>query len=174
MVQYENMNIYGNPAIEAVINCRWPAARNFFLFLFLRFLILCVCFIVVSVAYLHDSNISANGLVASIVIFYFMAIYLFATEVIQLYYEGPRRYFGDVFNTFDMLSIMPSIISNVNYKKFRFSAGGFENAGTADTGFVVVISVCIFLLWIELVGLVQFSQLILLRENIFKVINFFP
>src|SRR5213078_3351003 len=59
MVLYENNDdIYDNPATEAVIDFRWQKARNFFFFLFIRFLIFAACFTTVSVSYLdYDSYI---------------------------------------------------------------------------------------------------------------------
>src|SRR3954452_25040451 len=96
MILYENNDdIYDNPAIQAVINFRWKKARNFIFFHFLRFLIFISCFGLVCWAYFFDHSTIRNekGLVAAIVIFYYMAIYLLITELSQLYYRGLRKYF---------------------------------------------------------------------------------
>ncbi|RIA84913.1 hypothetical protein C1645_858515 [Glomus cerebriforme] len=54
VVLYENNDdIYDNPATEAVIDFRWQEAKNFFFFLFFRFLVFAVSFVLVSWAYLN-------------------------------------------------------------------------------------------------------------------------
>ncbi|RIA86147.1 hypothetical protein C1645_807927 [Glomus cerebriforme] len=155
VVRYENNDdMYDNPATEAVIDFRWQKARNFFFFLFLRFLIFASCFICVSWEYLLHRNISEryrNFLVALIVILYYLAIYLLVTELIQLYYHGPRKYFGDIFNSFDIFSIaLPVVVMSIMLQYFQFS-NGFGSVIIVDTGLMVGISFSIFFLWIEFV-----------------------
>src|SRR5581483_40028 len=76
MILYENNDdIYDNPATEAVINFRWRKARNFFLFLFIRFLIFAVCFVLVSWAYLnHGTIINVKFLITLIVSFFIVGL----------------------------------------------------------------------------------------------------
>ena len=153
MVLYENNDdIYDNPATEAVIDFRWQKARNFFFFLFIRFLIFAGSFTTVSVAYLdHDSEINIKLVIVSIVLFYYMAIYLFVTEIIQICYHGPRDYFGDIFNTFDVISIAQSVVvMTLMLKDFQFS-NGFKSVESVNNEFVAAISFAYFFLWIELV-----------------------
>jgi hypothetical protein len=122
VVQYENNDdMYDNPATEAIIDFRWRKARNYFFQLFLRFLIFNFCFDYVSWAYINygvSSEGHRNLLVVILVIFYYLAIYLFATEMIQLYYHGPRKYFN-VFNIFD-------IISTISNDRIMYELSSFQ------------------------------------------------
>ena len=101
--------LYEDPATEAVIDFCWQKARKFFFFLFLRFLIFALCFVLISWAYIVHEVINEghrNYLIALIVIFYYLAAYLFITEFIQqLRYHG-RKYFNDIFNRLDIISIV--------------------------------------------------------------------
>jgi hypothetical protein len=122
VVQYENNDdMYDNPATEAIIDFRWRKARNYFFQLFLRFLIFNFCFDYVSWAYINygvSSEGHRNLLVVILVIFYYLAIYLFATEMIQLYYHGSRKYFN-VFNIFD-------IISTISNDRIMYELSSFQ------------------------------------------------
>jgi hypothetical protein len=154
MIHYENNDdIYDNPATEAVINFRWQKSKNFFILLFFRFLIFAICFVLVSRSYLnHGTTINRNFLLALIIIFYYLAIYQFITEVLQLIYRGPKKYFGDIFNLFDIISIVLSVtMMSLMLKSFQFS-DGFKNVKEIDNGLIVGISFSIFFLWIELVS----------------------
>jgi hypothetical protein len=165
-VQYENNDdMYDNPATEAVIDFCWLKARPFFFFLFLRFLVFAICFILVSWAYLgHSTIINENFLVVLIIIFYCLAIYLFTTELIQLHHKGLRKYFS-IFNIFDVLSIViPVIMMSIMLKNFQLS-NGFESIESADPGLMLGISLSIFILWIELVSnLLLFTYTVYLNE----------
>ncbi|GBC09477.1 hypothetical protein RclHR1_00890013 [Rhizophagus clarus] len=153
MILYENNdNIYDNPATEAVINFRWQEARNFFLFLFLRFFIFAICFVLISWAYLnHSIIVNEKFLFALIIIFYYLAFYQLVTELLQFHYRGPKKYFGEIFNSFDIISIALSVtVMTIMLKNFHFS-DGFGRVEETDTGLIAGISFSIFFLWIELV-----------------------
>jgi hypothetical protein len=154
MILYENNdNIYDNPATEAVINFRWQEAKNYFLFLFLRFLIFAICFVLISWAYLnHGIIINEKFLFALIIIFYYLAFYQFVTELLQFRYRGPKKYFGEIFNSFDIISIVLSVtVMTTMLKNFQF-ADGFGSVKESNNGLIAGISFSIFLLWIELVS----------------------
>jgi hypothetical protein len=156
MILYEdNDDIYDNPATEAVIDFRWRKTRNFFFLLFLRFLIFGICFVLVSWAYLdHTTIINQNFLLTLIIIFYYLAIYQLITEVIQFHYRGFKKYFGEIFNIFDIISIILSVtIMSIMLNDFQFS-DGFGSVGETDTKLIVWISFSIFLLWIEFVSFI--------------------
>ncbi|CAB4441085.1 unnamed protein product [Rhizophagus irregularis] len=153
MIHYENNDdIYDNPATEAVINFRWQKAKNFFILLFFRFLIFAICFVLVSRSYLkHGTTINRKFLLALIIIFYYLAIYQLITEVLQLKYRGFKKYFGDIFNLFDIISIVLSVtMMSIMLKSFQFS-DGFENVKEINNWLIVGISFSIFFLWIELI-----------------------
>jgi hypothetical protein len=152
VILYEsNDDIYDNPATEAVIDFLWPKAKRFFTFLFIRFFIFAACFVILvnldkfKVSSPDEFKIfNVNSIAALIVMFYYLAGYLLVTEIIQLYYHGPRKYFGDIFNIFDIASIvLPVAMVTVRV---------FSNPDPADNRLMVGFS--IFLLWIELVKLV--------------------
>jgi hypothetical protein len=151
VVQYENNDdIYDNPATEAIIDFRWQRARTFFFFLFLRFLLYILCFGLVSWAYLdHSTIINVDFLILLIVVFYYLAIYLSATEIIQLIFHGPRKYFESIYNIFDIFSIiLPVIVMSIMLGDFRYS-DGFGSVEKTDTGLIALISFSVFFLWIE-------------------------
>ncbi|GES84536.1 hypothetical protein GLOIN_2v1769895 [Rhizophagus clarus] len=153
MVLYENNDdIYDNPAIEAVINFRWQRAKNFLIFLFLRFLILAICFALISWSYLnHGTVINGNFLFTLIIIFYYLAIYQIATEVVQFFYRGLKIYLVDIFNFFDIVSIVISVVvMSIMLKDFQFS-DGFGSVKEIDINLIVGISFSVFLLWIEFI-----------------------
>ncbi|GES84550.1 hypothetical protein GLOIN_2v1838566 [Rhizophagus clarus] len=155
VVRYENHDdIYDNPATEAIIDFRWKRARTFFFFLFLRFLLYILCFGSISWAYLDNNNtiINVKFLIALIVIFYYLAIYLSATEVIQLIFHGPRKYFESIYNILDIFSIVfPVIVTSIMLKDLRFS-DGFGSVEITDTGLIALIAFSNFFLWIELIS----------------------
>ncbi|CAG8753942.1 19258_t:CDS:2, partial [Rhizophagus irregularis] len=77
--------------------------------------------------------------------------YLLATEVIQLCFHGPRKYFGDIFNSFDICSILlPMIVMSIMLLHFKFS-DGFASVESVDMGLMVGTSFSIFILWVEFV-----------------------
>jgi hypothetical protein len=155
MILYEsNDNIYDNLAIVAAIDFRWQKAKKFLFLTFIRILIFAFCFGIVSWEYLVHEIISEryrNFLVTTIVIFYYLAIYLLITKALQLKYCGFKKYF-DIFNIFDTISIVPPIIiMSIMIKEFQFS-NGFENVETVKTELVVEMSFLIFFFWVELVS----------------------
>jgi hypothetical protein len=155
MILYENNDdIYYNPATEAVINFHWNKARLFFFSLFLRLLVHVICFELISWAYLNNSTIiNEKFLLGLIVAFYYLAIYLLITQIVQIRNRGFKRYFSDVFNAFDTYSIILSvIIMTIMVKKFRYS-DGFGSV-TENNKIITGISITTFILWIELVSLV--------------------
>ncbi|PKY51632.1 hypothetical protein RhiirA4_546667 [Rhizophagus irregularis] len=81
--------------------------------------------------------------------------YLLVTELIQLYFHGPRKYFGDIFNSFDICSILlPMIVMSIMLQHFKLS-DGFASVESVDVGLMVGISFSIFFLWIEFVGIIS-------------------
>ncbi|RGB41636.1 hypothetical protein C1646_751929 [Rhizophagus diaphanus] len=100
MILYENNDdIYDNPATEAIIDFRW-----------------------LSWAYVnHSTIINGKFLFALIIVFYYLAIYQFVDEMLQISYRGPRKYLGEIFNSINEV----------------------------DTRLIVGISFSIFFLWIE-------------------------
>jgi hypothetical protein len=156
MILYENNDdIYDNPAIEVIIDFYWKRAKKFMYFLFLRFLIYAICFVLVSWAYLdHSTIVNHNFTFVLIVVFYYLAFYQLITEILQFRYRGFRKY-SEIFNFFDIISTIFSVtIMSLMLIHFQFS-DGFESVKEADTELIASISFSIFLLWVELVNLVS-------------------
>ncbi|GBC49398.2 hypothetical protein GLOIN_2v1787114 [Rhizophagus irregularis DAOM 181602=DAOM 197198] len=135
MILYENNgDVYDNPAIEAVINFRWQKTKYYFL------------------AYL-DRGFIVNGyfLLVLIIVFYYLAIYLFIIEVKQFSYRGPKKYILDLLNTVDMISIiLPVTVMSMMLNDFQLS-NGFGIIEEPDSKLVVEISFSIFLIWIQFI-----------------------
>ncbi|RGB26521.1 hypothetical protein C1646_770335 [Rhizophagus diaphanus] len=148
----ENDVIYGNPAIEAVISFQWEKAKFFFFSFFIRFLVFAICFWVVSWAYLdHSTIINQNFLFILIIVFYHLSIYQLITEAFQFQHRGPKKYFSEIFNIFDVISIVFAVtIMTIMLKNFQFS-DGFGSVKEINNGLIVAISFAIFLVWIELI-----------------------
>ncbi|CAB4495387.1 unnamed protein product [Rhizophagus irregularis] len=153
MILYENNgDVYDNPAIEAVINFRWQKTKYYLYFLCLRFLIFGICFMLVSLAYLDRSFIvNGNFLLVLIIVFYYLAIYLFIIEVKQIRYRGPKKYMLDLLNIVDMISIiLPVTVMSMMLDSFQLS-DGFGIIEESDSKLVVEISFSIFLIWIQFI-----------------------
>ncbi|GES94212.1 hypothetical protein GLOIN_2v1769896 [Rhizophagus clarus] len=136
MVLYENSDdIYDNPAIRAIINFCWEMTRYFFFSLFLRFLILIICFGLISWAYLnHTIIINGKFLYGLIITFYYLAIYRLITEVFQFNYRGVKNYFGDIYNIFDIISIVFSVtVMSMMLRNYQFSDGFGSVSGIEET-----------------------------------------
>lgn len=155
VIKYENDDdMYDNPATEAIIDFRWRKARTFFILLFLRFIIYAICFGVVSWAYLvHEISGGTFQvcLIVLIVLFYYLALYLITTELIQFAHYGVR-YFTNIYNYFDCLSIIiPMVVMSFMLVHFKFS-DGFGSVKVVEKELVVGITFSIFILWIEFVS----------------------
>jgi len=167
MAKYaDSDDMFDNPAIEAVIDFRWKTTRIFFLLRSFLFLIYGVCFGYISWEYINHSKGSLNFLVVSIVIFYYLAIYQFAAEMMQLHYRGFKRYFGNLLNRFDLYSIIiPVTVMLIILKnEFRLS-NGFGSVEKVNFQYIAWISISIFIIWIEAVSI------ILLHGNPLKIVN---
>ncbi|CAB4421654.1 unnamed protein product [Rhizophagus irregularis] len=153
MVLYNtNDDIYDNPAIEAVINFHWQKTKYFLYFLCLRFLIFAICFVLIIWAYLNRGFIAnGNFLLVLIIVFYYLATYLIFNEVKQFLYHGFRKYFINLFNIFDLSSIILSVsVMSIILNDFQLS-DGFEKVEISDASLVTKISFSVFFLWIELI-----------------------
>lgn len=154
MLLFENHDIYNNLAIEAVIDFHWRRARSYYFFsLFLPFLIFAICFGLISWAYLnHSTIINHQFLFIIIILFYYLAFYLFFTEILQLFYKGSKKYFFNLCNIFDVISVIFAviIISIIVVKNFQFSDGFKSTENNIEL--TIGISFSIFLIWIEFVS----------------------
>ncbi|CAB4438222.1 unnamed protein product [Rhizophagus irregularis] len=79
------------------------------------------------------------------------ATYLLITEIIQFMYEW-KRYISDIYNFFDIFSIIfPVIVISNMVRDFRFE-NGFGSVETIDSELKVMISFSASFLWIEVIS----------------------
>ncbi|GBC18582.2 hypothetical protein GLOIN_2v1769896 [Rhizophagus irregularis DAOM 181602=DAOM 197198] len=102
-----------------------------------------------------DNDLGKSPLALRIVplpiIFYYLAFYQLVTEALQFHYRGFKKYFDEIFNSFDIISIVLSVtVMSIMFKNFQFS-DGFGSVKVIDTGLIAGISFSIFFLWIELI-----------------------
>ncbi|CAI2166361.1 3775_t:CDS:2 [Funneliformis geosporum] len=130
----KNEHLYDNPAMEACIDFKWGAARNRFLRFFVMFIVFSFTFALITG--LNKDSAFTKVLLA---LFFYIGIYLLATEFVQFKHEG-LRYFS-IYNILDVASIILALITMINYL----------------SGFVVEIekaiimkAFAVLLLWLEL------------------------
>ena len=84
-----------------------------------------------------------------------MASYLFIAEILQLYYRGPRKYFHDIFNYFDITSIVLPVITMPRIVKSFQVSNGFGNVDPDDDiNLKALIAFSILVIWIQFVGFI--------------------
>ena len=154
VVRLEKENdIFDNPAIEAVIDFRWRAARNYFLQIFFAFVAYAVCFGVIVWAYMSRLEATGNTrifLICVMVCFYYLAYYLIAVEVKQAWHHGTRESLT-LSNLFDIISIVtPCVVMSI-FVANSFQSDGFGQVEN-NTGIVVCVSFTMLLIWCEMVG----------------------
>ncbi|CAG8586203.1 2807_t:CDS:10 [Funneliformis caledonium] len=155
LIPYEDIDdMFDLPVIEKTIQHRWPSANSYVFFLFLRFFTFGLCFMFISFVYIGElGEISAKGLEYFIYlligIFYYLAIYLLITELMQLTHHGFIKYLSIVFNWFDLLSIViPVAVMTAILIK---SSKGFGSPEAKDLNLIVGISYSILIIWIQLI-----------------------
>ncbi|CAB4479128.1 uncharacterized protein OCT59_027522 [Rhizophagus irregularis] len=158
--------IFDNPAMEAVIDFKWEYARSHFLRHALLFVCFALLFAVLTGALKNSfvvNNVRANAnneenvhirafVKLLIFTFYYLGYYLLASEIVQFYHEGWRRYIS-VYNFFDLASIiMPLAAYTVTWVR--------ESRGTVPINQVqqstVAMSFTILVLWIEMFLLLRY------------------
>ncbi|RGB37948.1 hypothetical protein C1646_23598 [Rhizophagus diaphanus] len=158
--------VFDNPAMEAVIDFKWEYARSHFLRHALLFVCFALLFAVLTGALKNSfvvNNVRANAndegnvhirafVKLLIFIFYYLGYYLLASEIVQFYHEGWRRYIS-VYNFFDLASIiMPLAAYTVTWVR--------ESRGTVPINQVqqstVAMSFTILVLWIEMFLLLRY------------------
>jgi hypothetical protein len=153
--------VLDNPAMEAIIDFKWEYARSHFLRHALLFVCYALLFAVLTGAVKNsfvENNVRANAndegnvhirAVVKLMIFllYYLGYYLLASEIVQFYHEGWRRYIS-VYNFFDLASIiMPLATYAVTW--VRESRGNVPTNQLQQT--TIATSFTILVLWIEMV-----------------------
>ncbi|CAI2174257.1 16774_t:CDS:10, partial [Funneliformis geosporum] len=122
-------DMFDLPIIEKTINNRWP---------------------------IYIGCIPAKGLqyylFLLIGVFYYLAIYLFITELMQLTHHGCKKYLSIIFNWFDLLSIaMPVVVMTKLLIYTAKSSNEFGSIEAKDSQLILEISYSILIIWIEFI-----------------------
>jgi len=172
-IEYKNP-FFEIPAMEAVMTSRWKTTKNYWMIsLFLYFLYL-VLFSYLSWFYLKNNEIINKVTkvtnVILIILFYYIGIYLFLIEYIQMreykfaYLTGHQRVkkynsvnkfsIFNIFNLFNIYSIFSGIITLTFILTKSYTKSNSINFIDNDTNedfLIILSSFTILFLWIELV-----------------------
>ncbi|CAG8570031.1 12296_t:CDS:2, partial [Acaulospora morrowiae] len=127
VIQRDNSSMmFDNPAMAAVIDYKWPPARNHFIRHSVIFIIFALTFFIVTGA-LHEGSdvrpdVNSRVNIAFQVLLFYLGYYLLITEFIQLKHQGLLRYLT-IYNFFDLSSvILPMVV--VIAADIMFMGGG--------------------------------------------------
>jgi hypothetical protein len=148
-------DVFNNPTMEAAINYRWVPARNYFLRLYIYFILYATCFAVVCGFYLSHVIMTGhlnNFIFIVIIYFYYLGFFLIFVEYRQLVHLGWKDYF-QFFNLFDLLAIISPLVvmSLFITSSFKFSNGFADVVTTQEI--TVAISFTMLILWFEFVSI---------------------
>ncbi|CAJ0765411.1 13565_t:CDS:2, partial [Entrophospora sp. SA101] len=143
--------IYDNPSIEAVIDFKWSSARNHFLRHTALYFIFALLFGLLTGAVKNDSLIyNGNANIGEKIItfsmsslFYYLGYYILASEIIQLFHEGFRRYIS-VYNFFDLASVVMPLVTYTCIKLIK------SNEQSLTQRLTIAIAFTVLVMWIEL------------------------
>ncbi|CAH1764504.1 7090_t:CDS:10, partial [Entrophospora sp. SA101] len=149
--------IYDNPSIEAVIDFKWSSARNHFLRHTALYFIFALLFGLLTGAVKNDSLIyNGNANIGEKIItfsmsslFYYLGYYILASEIIQLFHEGFRRYIS-VYNFFDLASVVMPLVTYTCIKLIK------SNEQSLTQRLTIAIAFTVLVMWIELFLLLRF------------------
>ncbi|RIA89799.1 hypothetical protein C1645_824254 [Glomus cerebriforme] len=146
-------DIFNNPTMEAAIKYRWIPARNYFLRLYVFFILYATCFAVICGFYLSHVELTGNLnniLFVLIIYFYYLGIFLLFVEYRQLNHLGWKDYI-QFFNLFDLIAIISPLVVMTIFvtSSFKFS-NGFADVVTTQNK-TVAISFTMLMLWFEFI-----------------------
>ncbi|GBC05563.1 hypothetical protein RclHR1_00630010 [Rhizophagus clarus] len=146
-------NIFNNPTMEAAIKYRWIPARNYFLRLYVFFILYATCFAIICEFYLSHVRITGNlntFIFLLIIYFYYLGFFLIFVEYRQLIHLGWKNYIT-FFNLFDLLALVsPLVVMTVFVtSSFKFSNGFADVVTTQEI--TVAISFSMLVLWFEFI-----------------------
>ncbi|CAG8486599.1 6665_t:CDS:10 [Funneliformis caledonium] len=159
MMKYNNnsKDMFDNPAVEAVIDYYWPSAKNFFYSLLFRYYFFGFCSIFISLIYVDKFSLDPIYIVAVIIIFYYLAIYLLITETHQILHYGVYKYL-DIFNWFDMFSVVIPVVimSIVLIDEFTFSDGF---GSKVQTRYIISLTGSNFIIFFQMILCLRMSEI---------------
>ncbi|CAB5209614.1 unnamed protein product [Rhizophagus irregularis] len=146
-------NVFNNPTMEAAINYRWVPARNYFLRLYVLFILYATCYAVVCGFYLSHVRMTGhlnNFIFVLIIYLYYLGFFLIFVEYRQLVHLGWKNYIN-FFNIFDLFAIISPlfVLSVFIIKSYKFSNGFADVVTTQEI--TVSISFTVLILWFEFI-----------------------
>ncbi|CAG8608668.1 3606_t:CDS:10 [Funneliformis mosseae] len=133
-----NDDIFNNPVMEAVIDYKWKPARNYFLRLFVLYILFAACFAAICGTYVAHSE--ATG----------YRCYLLVVEYRQFEHHGWRYYFK-LFNCVDLASVVVAVVvMSVHVTPSFDTKNAFANVETTQE-ITIAISFTMLLLWFEFI-----------------------
>ncbi|RHZ78120.1 hypothetical protein Glove_167g89 [Diversispora epigaea] len=153
---------FDNPAIEAVIDFKWGAARNHFLRHAALYFTFAMLFGIITGAVKNtwftqvsqdNTDIGMKIIIFLLTsIFYYLGYYLLASEIIQMKHNGIKQYIS-VYNFFDLASVIMPICT--------YTSGLVIHSGNATTvaqekEFTIAVAFTVLVMWMELFLLLRF------------------
>ena len=151
----QDIFLYANPAIEAVIEIMWIPARTHFLHSFILFFLYTAVYSYLCYAYTIQLSVesSHNFLLPLIVYFYYAAYYLFSIELKQLRHYGFKDYLLDIYNIFDLITLFTPVILMTVCLITNFELqDGFGDINVIEPNLVILMSFSVLLIWCEFVS----------------------
>ena len=152
----EDVIIFDNPAMEAVIDFRWTPSQLHFLHSFILFSLYAVDYCYLCYAYAIQQSVDSvyhNFLLPLVIYFCYAAYYLSFIELKQMRYYGKKKYFLNIYNIFDLITLFTSVslMSICLITSFDLQTG-FSVINTLEPTLVTLMSFSALLIWCEFVS----------------------
>ncbi|CAG8587113.1 9879_t:CDS:2 [Diversispora eburnea] len=167
---------FDNPAIEAVIDFKWGAARNHFLRHAALYFTFAMLFGIITGAVKNtwfgqisqdNTDIGMKIIIFFLTsIFYYLGYYLLASEIIQMKHNGIKQYIS-VYNFFDLASVIMPICT--------YTSGLVIHSGNTTVAqekeFTIAVAFTVLVMWMELFLLLRFFSGLIPNGSSFKIQN---
>ncbi|CAG8488069.1 1961_t:CDS:2 [Diversispora eburnea] len=142
--------IYQTPTIMAVLDFKWPAARQYFIRHIILYLLYVISFVITlgsyssKITYLFKME-SDIILKISLFVYFYTGWYLIVTEIVQLKREGLSRYVN-IYNMFDLGSLLLPL-ANIASILYDYHVSILQNSV-----YNFVLAFTALVMWLQLVG----------------------
>ncbi|RHZ78105.1 hypothetical protein Glove_168g141 [Diversispora epigaea] len=135
--------IYQTPTIMAVLGFKWSAARRYFIFHIIMYILYAIS---------YTLAFESNEVIVTICFFlyHFTGFYLIVTEIVQLKNEGWYRYMN-VYNVFDLGSVLLPL-ANFIYLFY------FKEIILPDSIFLPIYAFTDLVMWLEVLFLLRYFE----------------
>ncbi len=151
----QDVSIFDNPAMEAIIDFKWMPTWIHFSHSFILFTLYAAVYSYLCYAYTIQLSVesSHNFLLPLIVYFYYAAYYLFSIELKQLRHYGFKDYLLDIYNIFDLITLFTPVILMTVCLITNFELqDGFGDINVIEPNLVILMSFSVLLIWCEFVS----------------------